>query len=514
MTATAQTLRNLIGNGMNFLALGLFGLFFTPFLEDAFGIESYGIIQIAVVIGSYVALLINGYLVSANRYYTIAFNENDPKKERNVLNTCFFFSMFIILCLIVPLYFFSRHVGSFINIPQAIASDTGYLFFFAILGYSIAMMAMILGIPAYARNRMDVVRSISIVYYLGFLVLSICTVKYFYKNVAMIGFSSFAAAALGITLGLLILKKFAKGTPLSPRYVRGGILKEISIFSAGVFFIRLGDILLLEIDVILLNLWIDPTASGQFAALAQWTLLFRQIARVFAPVLTPVMLGFYTEGDHPKLFAALTSLIKSSGLALAVPVGIISVFSDKILLLWLGPEFALLAPFLVAMLFHQALNLAMLPLYEVATIYGKIWLLSAINLLFGFLHIILVYCGIRYFGLGMWSPILCVFLLLTVKSFLVLPLYISRISGIPKADIYRPVLPSVALTVVIVAAGALSRVFVHEFSWLTLCGLSLLLVALAALIVWTLFLPQTLKSELRGAAWAFIKKLGREKEDG
>jgi len=247
---------------------------------------------------------------------------------------------------------------------------------------------------------------------------------------------------------------------------------------------QVGTLLFLNIDLIVVNLALGAEAAGRYGSVLQWPLLLRTFAAAISGALTPLILMEYARGAEERITCLSRQAVKLLGLGMALPVGVVCGLARPLLRLWLGSDFASLAPLLVVMIAHLCINLAVLPLFSIQVALNRVKWPGIVTLLMGFANLGLAvwWSGWEANGLGV---ALAGGLVLLLKNALFTPLYSAHIQRLRYTAFLSSMAPGVVgATAVGLVCYALGRVCAIG-SWPAFIGLACLVAAVYAAVAYT-----------------------------
>ncbi len=197
-----------------------------------------------------------------------------------------------------------------------------------------------------------------------------------------------------------------------------------------------------QIDLIVVNLLFGATSAGEYAIALQWGLLLRSIAGTLASVLVPTILGFYALKQTESLLKMTPSAIKFMGLAMALPAGLICGFAPQLLTIWVGAEYASLAPLLVLLTAPLAINMAVLPLFSINVAYNRVRIPGIVTIILGIANLVLAIVLSLVIGWGYYGVAIAGVITLTFRHTLFVPWYAARIQHISTITYIRPLIPA------------------------------------------------------------------------
>ena len=212
---------------------------------------------------------------------------------------------------------------------------------------------------------------------------------------------------------------------------------------------QIGYLFLFQIDLIAVNLLFGATLAGEYAIALQWRILLEAIAGTLASVLVPTILAYYAFKKTERLIIISQSSVKLMGLAMALPVGLICGSAPQLLTLWVGAEYVNLAPLMMLLTAHFALNMSVKPLFSVNVAYNRVKIPGLMTILFGTANLILAIAIPTATGWGYYGVALAGVIILTLRHILFVPWYAARVINVRIATFLKSILP-----------GALAALFI------------------------------------------------------
>jgi membrane protein EpsK len=225
-----------------------------------------------------------------------------------------------------------------------------------------------------------------------------------------------------------------------------------SLFSMGWWVVlnQIGAILFYKVGLVVVNRVLGPDVAGRYSTVLLFSIMLQSLAGVAANVLPPVVYARFALGDRRGIAQLATVAVTVMGLVMSLPVGLLCGLATPILRVWLGPEFAELAPLMLALVGHLGVNMAVLPLFAVTQAYNKVRWPGIITLVMGGANVLLAVLLAGIPVLGPLGVALAGMIVLTAKNVLFTPIYTARIQGL-SWWIFLPPVGTAALATIITA---------------------------------------------------------------
>jgi membrane protein EpsK len=250
-------------------------------------------------------------------------------------------------------------------------------------------------------------------------------------------------------------------------------LRNLLGFSAWSVVNRVGMLLFLSLDLVIIDLYLGSSATGEYGTLILFPELIRNLADTVTSVLNPAIVARYALQDLDGLRTLAARSIKLMGLALALPIGLLCGLAQPFLVLWLGPEFARLNVLLMLMVGHLSITLATLPLAYVLTSYNKVKIQGIVTLGLGILNVLLAIALAVWLDWGVVGVAIATACVFTIKNLFFLSSYSAHVMQIRWWTFY-PVLLGGALGTLAVGLAAYGLTYiwpVHSWGSLLIIGL-------------------------------------------
>jgi membrane protein EpsK len=456
---------NVAANVANFVVSTLLGLWFTPYLIHHLGVAAYGLIPLATTVTSYLGLFTLALNGAVGRFLTIAIEQNDNAAANRIFNTSLVGSAMIVLVLLAPTLWLSTHAQWFFNVPEGYGQQFSWLFLCTIGMFLLSTLSSAFSVSSFCRNRFDLSNAVSVVTSLVRIGVVVALFTLYVPAVWHIGAGMVAAGALTIVGSVLIWRHLTPMLKIRPRLFSTEALRHLVGTGGWMAVNQIGTLLYLSIDLIVVNKLLGPKAGGHYGAVMQWSALLRGIAGTVAGVFAPTIFTFYAHQDLSGLVRYARQAVKFLGLVIALPIGLICGLSQPLLHVWLGPEFASLAPLMSLMTIHLCVNLCVLPLFNIQIATNNVRLPGIVTCVMGVMNLGLALLLAGPVGWGMYGVAAAGAIMLTAKNLIFTPLYAARILGLGYWTFYRETIPAIVITVVLAAAGRAMSLFYSVQSW-------------------------------------------------
>lgn len=490
-TFSKQLPKNLLANISYFILNVIIGLLLVPFFIDSLGVSSYALIPLATSLTSYVNIVVQSLNISVSRYLTIYLHKREFENANITFNTAIFGTLGIIVSMLPFVVLVSYYSPLFFDVPTSQENAARILFLGVIGSFLLRAWGSNFGVSLYAYNRLDlqnIVNAVNIIVQTGLIVILF---KLDSPNLVYIGLAYFIGAASALILSIIFSRKINPHLKISVNDFSMSKVNEL--MSMGGWFIidRIGSLLFLQIDLIVVNRLFGTAAGGEYSVVLTWSMMLRTVAGLLVGVFTPITLTYYAKDRINELINTSKSTVKFVGLAMALPIGYICGFASQLLTIWVGPEFAKLSLLMVLMLFHLVINLPVMPLSAINIAHNKVKIPGIVTFIMGIINFLLALLipyltGWNYYGVALAGAIT-----LTLQNTFFAPWYATKLLKISRTTYIRSMLPGVFAMAVTAAISHLIASYFQISGIISLLTCGIVLTAFYLLAVWEFGLNKT-----------------------
>jgi membrane protein EpsK len=470
--------RHVVNLGANLGQLGISlvaGVWYVPFLVHHLGPAAYGLIPLSTALTSYMALITLALNSAVSRYLTIALEKEEHSRANLIFNTSFWGSLVLTAVLFVPAALGVIYLDRLINIPAGFTAEARWLFIGTAAAFLLNEIKTPFDVSSFARNRFELRNLVAVAELLTRYGLVVLLFYVLQPRVSLVGFAILCGTVVS-TFGAIWLWKILTPT-LRVRVgdFDGEVLRNLANTGGWVVINQIGAILYLQIDVLVANRLFGPEQSGSYAAMLQLPYLIRLLGTTIAAVFSPTVLYYFARNDLDGLMAFLRRTIKCMGFMLALPIGLMSGFSEPLLRLWLGPRFSEFGPLLFLMAVHLCINVAVLPLLGLQLAANRMKTPAVVTIIMGLANLGLALLLAGPVGWGLYGIAAAGAIMLTAKNVFFTPAYGAHLLGKPWFSFARELGLIVAVTAgtILLCRGALW--FGPITGWIQLAGVSFII---------------------------------------
>ena len=468
---SARRLRgNLFANAGQFLVSVGIGIWMTPYLISHLGVATYGLVPLTTNITSYLAIITVALSSSVGRFLAVDIARGDDEGAKRTFNTSLFASFVLVLLLLPVVGLIAWFAPEVLDIPAGEERNARWLILAAGIAFLANAVSSNFAASTFARNRFDLQRMVDVA---GTVTQAACIVALFTLYGATLWHVGIAIMGMALVrqVGYMSLwRRLTPGLHIKRRAFDGSKLRDLLGMGGWVTVNRTGSILFLKAELLVINLVLGAASAGLYAPLLQWSMLMRSLGDIVSGILTPTFIAHHVADDKTRLVTVSQHAVKTLGLAMALPIGLIAGLGEPLLQLWLGDEFAALWPLLALLTLHLCINVAISPIFGIQHALNKVVWPGIVTVIMGITNVGLAVLLAGPVGWGMYGVAAAGAIMLTAKNVLFTPLYCAHIVGCRRTAFLRVLLPAVAATVLVAAAARYVVDSVQLTSWPLLIG--------------------------------------------
>jgi membrane protein EpsK len=206
---------------------------------------------------------------------------------------------------------------------------------------------------------------------------------------------------------------------------------EIGGMSTWVLINSIGFLLNTQVALIIVNKLFGDISGAEYSLAVLWSTLLIGIGSLVTNVFTPMTYSYYAKQDREGLIRFTSMAIKIVGLFIALPIALVCIFSSQLLTMWVGAEFAHLAPLIWICVVPIILTIMVSCISPIIIAYNCVRSWVMLSLPIGILNVILALLLPNIFGIGMYGVALAGLITIVFRHGVITPLFIANVVQIP-----------------------------------------------------------------------------------
>lgn len=424
--------RFLFNLGANFISLCIsmvISLWLVPFMINSLGAGAYGFVPLTQQIVFYMATITMALNSMAGRFFTVSMKSGDIDGAEEYFNTSLYSAIILSIILIIPIGLLAIYIDRVLNVPPELLDDVRM----AIIAYGavapLSTLNSCFTVSTFYTNRLDVrsgLDTLNVAVRSLFIVLLFMMFK---PKIWYVSLSNLISCIIYSIACVAVFKWLLPGMGIRPFKYNLKKLKEMLYSGLWISFTQVGNILFLQIDLLVANWTLGAVGAGEYAALLQWSNLLRVFSGCITTVFGPTITILYAQRNIEGLVSYSKSAVKLTGYLMALPIGLICGMGGSLLKLWLNPGFVRYQWLLMLMTLHLSINLAAEALFSVQTAVNRVVVPAVVTLSMGVGNLLLAVALSGPLGLGPYGIALAGAIMLTLRNFVFTPIYSAHITG-------------------------------------------------------------------------------------
>lgn len=404
MTANRQLVINMISGFVAYFMSLCISFFLSPYIVDKVGVEAYGFIGLANNFISYAGLLTIALNSLAGRFVTIKLYEKDYKGANKYFSSVFYANMIIGAILFIAAAVIWIYLENIIQIPTNIYWDVKILFASLFLNCIMGTIGSVFSISTFATNKLYLASLRQIESTLIRTVLVILMFIVLPTKVCYMGITLFVAGIYSLIFNIYYTKILVPDLKINPKSF--DIKSIVTLISSGIWNLinRLGTLLLEGVDLLISNIFINPTAMGIISLSKLIPTAISGVIGTLAGVFSPDFTILYAQKKKKELIDEVKRSMKIMGFISNIPIILLIVCGDKFFALWQPTQNAAQLHILsIITCATFIVNGSVNCIFNIFTVVNKLRFNSIMIILSGIINIVVVYILLATTNLGIYA---------------------------------------------------------------------------------------------------------------
>ena len=421
---------NLVMNLIALLVSAFVGLLIVPYFIDELGIAAYGIVPIATSVTGYVTLASDSIVNSVYRYLAVAVQNDQIDNAKKTYSTAVLGLLKVVIVLI-PVVLVISYLSPYIFDISGSTSTSVQLLFLGVLGsVLIITWSNIFTTVLMSNNRLDLQGTVKIVQLLVQVGLIVLLFNIDGPSLVNIGIAYFVAAIVFAVMCYALSRKISSELRIERNRYSSEHFKEICSVGGWNLVNTIGNLLFIQMSLILVNIFYGSASGGEFSIVASLVSIVVALSATVTNVFTPITYHNYSTGHYDDMNRMCRSAVKVVGLFVAPVLAFICVFSPQILTLWVGESFVNLSNLIWIMLIMMVGFEAIAPVYPIALARLKVRAPAITTVIFGVVNIVLAAVFYYLTDWGLEGIAIAWTISMLVKNCIFFPWYHAKITGL------------------------------------------------------------------------------------
>lgn len=444
---------NLISNVMFFITNIIIGLALVPYFLDTLGASAYGLIPLATSLTGYVTLVIDALNGAVSRYLTIDLQRGKIPKANETFNTALFGSLGIVLLLAPVALIVAWLCPSFFAIGDQTVNDVFLLFVFVFGSVLIRSWSSNFMVILFAYNRLDLRNFVNIANLVVQIVVVILLFSLIGPSLPFVGLSYLIAAFVALVISYTFSRYVSPFLTISASMFSLTQFREMGGIASWLLITRLGLIFRGNIALIVVNLLFGLIAGTQYSLALMWYSLLAGISGMVTSCFTPMIYSYRAKEEREAIIRFTKFSTKITTLFMALPIGLVCIYSPQLLTFWVGAEYASLAPLVWILVIPVIFIIQSSCCAPINAAYKRVRVPAIANILVGILNLGMAFALPLIFNLGMYGVACATMISTYLLSGVISPIYNAYVVGAHLLEFVKPTITGITCFIVLLIVG-------------------------------------------------------------
>jgi O-antigen/teichoic acid export membrane protein len=418
---------NISSNILAIIISSAVAILLTPYLIKHLGLAAYGVVPLILSIAPYFDLITFSITSTVGRFVALHYNTGDFEKANNYFSSAVLSLAGLCGVLLAAGMIVAAMLPRIFNIPRGLESDARWMFVFMIFSSIATAVAGPFQAGTFLTHRFDLDNIRKVISKLLQVAVLIGCFSYVSISIRYVGLSYLAMSAFMLTAAFFLRRKLTPELKVNPRHYSMPAVHDMGQMGFWMLVDQIGSALCIGANLLVINIVLGSEQSGRYGAIVQLGTFIYTLGAAICTVFAPVTFEYIARGEIKELARQLRRVVKYMGLIMALPVGLICGFARPLLKIWLGEQFANLAPLMWILIVPMGIGIVINQLLLVGRGLNKIKLPATATVLGGILNLGLSVVLAKFTGLGIFGVGLSFATTMMLINVFVIPCYSAHL---------------------------------------------------------------------------------------
>ena len=457
---------NLIANLLSYGIATVLSFYLTPFLVRNLGKEIYGFYGIANSFVSYITVVSTALNSMASKYITVELVKGNKERAKQYYTSIFFSN--IVLCLILTpiLVLIILNLSSLLSISNSYVFDVQILFMLIFAAMLLRFVTSIYGSATYSSNRMDLRAYTEMAKSILRLVLYILLFAIFRPSIIYLGIVLFLLELFNSLVQIILARKLTPELRIRKAYNNVPLVKNTLKVGIWNSLNQLGDLLLSSSDLVVSNILLGETASGNISIIKTMPSLISGVITAINGVFMPRVAHRYAENDTSKLISEVKQSQNIMGTMVTPICVLLIVFGYDFYNLWVpGNDIWLLMKLSGLDVARMLIIGVVWPVSNLNIVMDRVKIPSLLVILSGIANILSMILLVNFTRLGIYTIVITTLILTVLFYGLFIPMYPCKFLKVSKLTFLEPIIKMIIVTCLAILCILPIHVIVNISTW-------------------------------------------------
>ena len=480
-TGKKELLINFIAIVLAFVVNALINFFLSSFIVNTVSEEAYGFTQLANTFINYFTIIKLAINSMSSRFISVEYHKNKIEEANGYYSATFWANLILVIISIPIITFLIINLENFIQISPDLVIDVKMLFTFLALNLLLGLLTTNLSVSYYIKNKLYIQSIINMFsYFIKAILLYVIYTK-FSPYIAFVGLATLIATTFIQICNLYYKRKLIGNIKIG----KFDFQKIKVLFVSGIWnsITRIGTVLSEGLDLLVTNLFLDPTSMGILAIVKIIPNIIGTVIGNLSTIFMPNLTKAYATEKKEELKHMIQEEMQFVGIFLNIPIICIIVLGDILFKLWFPTQDAnyLLLLSIISISHWIIIGPASI-IHNVFTVINKIKINSILVCVTGFLNILIVYALLKTTNLGIIAVVGVSTTLSIIRNLFYTVPFGAKYLGFNWKVFFPEIFKSLLSVIINVIIGYVIRFFFLPETWLELLLFGFLLCIISFVI--------------------------------
>lgn len=455
-----RLIQTIIVSGLSVLIGYLINFFVTPYITSNIGMDAYGFVSIAGTTVNYATIITTALTSFIVRYISISYHEDNLEEANKYYSSSIAASAVLAGIIFVFAACITSKLELFLNIPEELVTSVKTLFVIVYINFFVTTITIPFGASAYIKNRLDITGYAKVAGHLCNVAVLLLLFTLFEPRVWFVTLGTLSVSIISLTVSYIMTKKITpelifKRTDISLKRIKNmmgnGVWNSLN---------SLGNVLNSGLDLLIANLMLTGTQTGQIAIAKTIENMFTMLYQLIFQPFQPRLLKAYANGDKQAFVSEVHKCMKISGMCSNIAFAGFFALGHLYFKLWLPEQDYTYLTYLTIITVFGAVTAGIIqPIYYINTLTLHVKLPCILTILSGVLNVVSMYLLLSFTDLGPVAVVGTTVVIMLTMNLTFNPIYSAKCIGVNPMVFYK----------------VMARHFVSTFSMVAVfCGIDII----------------------------------------
>ena len=456
---------NMIANVIGFMVTLFISFMLTPYITKNVGIEAYGLVGLANSFVGYLTILTAAVNSMASRFIIIEIHKGLDYKANIYYTSTLYANLVFAIMLSIPALLLICNI-EILNISPSLIIDAQLTFALIAMSFIINLIFSRYGIVLYAKNilwkgSLRNIESNIIRVLLIFLFFYIFKPQIYYVVAA-----TFISGIYPILFNYYYSRKLLPNLRVKKCFYSFKALMELVSSAIWNSLTRLSQVLLDGLDLLLTNIFINGTMTGNISIAKTIPMLYTSVVAMLSDSFYPKFLEYYSQKKSQLLLAEIKKSISVLSAISGICLSLLIVYAKEFYHLWVpGIDAILLRNITYCAVGTVLISGCVYSLYYVFSLTNKIKINSLVLLATGVLSIVTTFLCLKFTDLGAYAIVGVSSVYGVMRNLTFTPIYAAKCLDLKWYVFYPTIFKNLMNILILICGYSLIKTIIPVTSW-------------------------------------------------